>query len=119
MPALLIAQDDTDQDRPAQEESNDLKFSDVEVEIESEGNTESEQENTYRTLEIRYTTQEVPKEANKINIHGHEFRCFDSKKSAITFYQMIKEKQDTPDYLIYYVMNEKQKKPEVYTFRVD
>lgn len=114
---LTFAQDDSGKKNADQKKKNKLNFSEVEVEQNTEA-TSATPETTYRTLEIRYTKKER-NEDKKVNINGQNFRCFEDKKNAISFYHMIKKKQDTPDYLIYYVRDETAKQPEVYTFRLE
>jgi len=81
----------------------------------SEVQIESETPNQYKTLEVRYTTNQATDDES-ILINNKSFKYFTDKKTAIKYYYLVKK--ESPNYEVYYVYSAEAKKPEVFTFRV-
>lgn len=85
------------------------KLSFSEIKIESENNE------AYKTLELRYQKLTSPDQKD-IVVDGTTYKCFPDKKEAIKFYYLIKK--NAPQVVVYYVFSLEAKKPEVFTFRI-
>lgn len=84
-----------------------LSFSDIKI--------ESEAQESYKTLEIRYKKFADPA-ASEVDVDGKKFKSFKDKKSAVSYYYVVKKTSE--DVVIYYVYSVEERKPEVFTFRV-
>lgn len=76
---------------------------------------ESEDPESYKTLEIRYKKFEAV-DQKEITIEETTYKSFPDKKEAIKYYYLVKK--HAPAVVIYYVYAVEDKKPEVFTFRV-
>lgn len=69
----------------------------------------------YKTLEIRYKKINDPT-AKEVTINGEQFKCFSDKRSAVSYYNIVKQNADKE--VVYYVHSFETKSPEVFTFRI-
>lgn len=69
----------------------------------------------YKTLEIRYVSSVTPSQ-KEIEVEGQTYKFFRDKRSAISYYNIVKATADKQ--VVYYVNSHDTKTPEVFTFRV-
>lgn len=85
------------------------KLSFSEIKIESENNE------AYKTLELRYQKLDSPNQKDVV-VGEKSYKCFPDKKEAIKYYYLVKK--TAPKIVVYYVFSLENKKPEVFTFRI-
>ncbi len=76
---------------------------------------ESDDSESYKTLEIRYKKLEAA-DQKEVILEDSTYKCFPDKKEAIKYYYLVKK--HAPTVVVYYVHAVENKKPEVFTFRV-
>lgn len=81
----------------------------------SEIKIESDDAESYKTLEIRYKKLDTV-DQKELVLEETPYKCFPDKKEAIKYYYLVKK--HAPTIVIYYVYAVESKKPEVFTFRV-
>ena len=91
----------------AEDKKDHYTFEGIEIEDESSS--------SYKTLEIRYKRLK-DLSAKEIVVDGETYLCFRDKRSAISYYNIIKKNAAKSE--VYYVNSKDKKEPERFSFRV-